>query len=605
MKKNLLLKYFLLTALLIPYLSPLSASADYNQQAAKTYLQAHSNNPWSALGLIALGQTPNVDFLKNFSGSSAIDYAAPILALTALGQNPKTFSEEDLVVKLKNFYAQNQLGDPATVNDDIFGTLALISAGEDANSEIIAASKSFILQNQNSDGGWGFAISAGSDSNTTAAGVVALKALGLPKDDRNIASALAYLKTTQNADGGFTYDPKSSYGTASDSSSTAWVLWALNALNIPPETWSKNGHTPAEYLSSTQTDAGYFEWQAGAGENSFSAVNTAYASIALAGKTLPLSVLPSPLGGGNEGGGKQFFFRIEGSSQTICEGKTQGPTALDIVKNASSLCGFTYHLKETSFGPYLDKIGDDEASGSAGWLYWVDNTSPSAGAADYDLKDGNEVLWAFGNFDIKPIKLSLTASETGSGQTVEASVEYNNNTFLPLSGAKILVGTGEFTSGSDGKATISVGDGYYKIFAEKPGFVRSNRILLKVGNPTASNVNLSVNVSGQVEGTTTPPSVISFVIDPANLDFGNLSAGSSGKKQIVLKNTGSFDLQFEAEVSGQLFRDNLRLDSLPWQKFKKTVSTGQSQAAEAELKLPINAPNGKQSGKLVFWAITK
>ncbi len=598
--KLLVISYLSLVIILLPYLSPLKALAAYNQSTAKTYLQSHANTPWSIMGLVALGQTPNVDFLKNFSGSSAIDYAAPILALTAAGKDPKTFSGEDLVLKLKSFYTQNQLGDPATVNDDIFGTLALLSAGEGKDGQILSDVKNFILQNQNQDGGWGFALSAGSDSNTTAAAVVALKALGLSNDDNNIASALAYLKTAQNTEGGFTYDPQSKYGTASDSSSTAWVLWALNALNIQPGTWSKDGHSPADYLSSTQTGAGYFEWQTGSGENSFSAANTAYASIALAGKTLPLSPsLP------NLPADEQYSFRIEGSAETICEGKTRGPSALDVVKNASTLCGFTYHIKDTSFGPYLDKIGDDEAAGSAGWQYWINNNSPSVGAADYSLKEGDEVLWAFGNFDIKPVKLTLDPVEISSGQSSRAKVEYFDGQAKPLEDAKIMAGTQEFTSGNDGQAAISAADGYYKIYAEKPGFVRSNKVLLKIGQPASSNVNLSVNVTGKVLGTSTPPSGISFTVEPANLDFGTLAAGTTGKKTFSLKNTGSQSLEFEAEVSGQLFKDNLKLDDKPWQKFKKTVSSGQSQTTEAALTIPPGVQSGKQNGKLIFWASSK
>jgi prenyltransferase beta subunit len=158
----------------------------------------------------------------------------------------------------------------------------------------------------------------------TAAAILALKAVGLSSTDLQIQKALSYLKTTQNSDGGFAYDPTSSYGTASDSSSTAWVLWALNALNIDQVSWNKDGYTPFEYLTSTQIQNGSFEYQKGSGENSLSPTNTAYAVIALEGKSLPLKTISafSP----------QFNFRIEGSNETVCEGKTSGPTALDIIK---------------------------------------------------------------------------------------------------------------------------------------------------------------------------------------------------------------------------------------------------------------------------------
>jgi len=81
----------------------------------------------------------------------------------------------------------------------------------------------------------------------------------------------------------------------------------------------------------------FFEYQAGSGEDGFSPITTAYAVIALQDKSLPINIFsgaPAEL----------FDFRIEGSLEQVCAGKAAGPTALDIVKNASSLCGFTYEI---------------------------------------------------------------------------------------------------------------------------------------------------------------------------------------------------------------------------------------------------------------------
>jgi hypothetical protein len=84
-----------------------------------------------------------------------------------------------------------------------------------------------------------------------------------------------------------------------------------------------------------------------------------------------------------------------------------------VVKNASSVCGFTYHIKDTAYGPYLDKIGNDEASGTAGWLFAVNNVLPNTGAASYQLSGGDFVLWHFGNFDWQP----QAGGSSGSGNS--------------------------------------------------------------------------------------------------------------------------------------------------------------------------------------------
>lgn len=398
----------------------------YNATGATTYLQAHSSNPWSTMALSALGAA-NIptDYLKTVSGTTALDYAAPILAVTSVGQNPKTYGSTDYIAKLKSFYSNSQIGDATTVNDDIFGLLALVSSGEAASSEAQGA-KTFLLSHQNANGGWGFAVGGGSDSNMTAAAVVALIASGVPANDQVVTKALDYIKTAQNTDGGFTYDPASAYGTASDASSTAWVLWALASAGIDQATWAKSGHTPVEYLESTQAAGGFFQYQSGSGEDAFSPTTTAYAVIALLGKTVPLQIASTSGQGGTGGGAAptHFSFKIEGSTGVLCTGAVAGPTALDIVKNASSVCGFTYHVKDTSFGPYLDKIGTDEASGTTGWLYAVNNTLANVGADQFTLQSGDVVLWHFGAFDWQP-------TQTSTGQAGEVQLSVNVTTGTP------------------------------------------------------------------------------------------------------------------------------------------------------------------------------
>jgi hypothetical protein len=372
------------------------------------------------MGLAALGAAsiPS-DYLKTISGSTVNDYTAPILALTAIGQDPHTFGSADYVAKLKSYYTAGQMGDATTLNDDIFGLLALDAAGESSSAEA-QGTKNFLLAHQGTNGGWGFATSGGTDSNMTAAGIVALRASGVPASDQVITKALDYLKTAQNSDGGFTYDPASSFGTASDASSTAWVLWALTSASIDQSTWAKNAHTPVQYLESTQATDGFFQYQAGSGEDAFSPTTTAYAVIGLAGKTLPLKVFSGAGGqGGDTAGPQTFGFRIEGPTVGTCVGVAAGSTALDIVKNASGQCGFTYHIKDTSFGPYLDKIGSDEAGGTAGWMYAVNNKLPSVGAATYTLATGDTVLWHFGAFDWQP---ATTSASSESNSAVQLSV---------------------------------------------------------------------------------------------------------------------------------------------------------------------------------------
>lgn len=590
---------FIITVLLLaqPYLG----FGAYNSNSAESYLLSHSSSAWATLGLSALN-SPSIatDHLKNINTSSAINLAAPILALTAISQDPRTFDSVDYVAKLKNYYDNGQIGDPGTLNDDFFGILALVSADESPTDPVITNTRTFILSNQKSNGGWGFTTTSSPDTNMTSAAVLALLASGSSSSDPNISRAVTYLKNAQNSDGGFPYDPESTFGTDSDSSSTAWVIWSLNALNINPTSWSKGNNNPISYLEGNQTSSGYFEYQKSSGEDSFSPITTAYAAIALSGKALPLkkSTTAQPT----------FGFRIEGKSETVCEGKTTGPTALDIVKNASKICSFTYNIENTSFGPYLNKIGDDAATGLIGWLYLVNNISPSVGAADYTLQTGDEVLWFYGEYNLIPTKLTVSPLEATSSSTVTATVEsYTNSSWSPLSDAIVSFGATTAQTNNSGQATLSPNDGFYKVSASKSGYIRSNKILIKIGNPSSSSVDLSVNVKGSVAGEDTkqPPDNISFTVDTNNVQFSEANAGGSTEKVVTLKNNG-IDIHVETEVKGgNLFAENLTINSKLWKMFALDIPASQSQDLKLKLLVPQGTKSGKYSGQLIFWASAK
>jgi len=161
---------------------------------AVAFLQNQELSPDIVMAFIAVGQSADISFLKTFFGDSAISYAKPILAITATGQDPRTFPEEDFVEKLKSFTDDTQLGDPSLLNDDIWGILALRSAGVPASDPVIQNSKAFLLQDQNADGGWAWDAGGTSDTNDTAAAIMALLETGMTETDNAIQLARQYLK---------------------------------------------------------------------------------------------------------------------------------------------------------------------------------------------------------------------------------------------------------------------------------------------------------------------------------------------------------------------------------------------------------------------------
>jgi hypothetical protein len=100
--------------------------------------------------------------------------------------------------------------------------------------------------------------------------------------------------------------------------------------------------------------------------------------------------------------GVRVKVRVEGKTTTIF-GSTQpalttGPNALAALDTASIAGEFYYHVRQTSFGPFVDQIGLYPGAGTSGWSYKINGVSPPVGADQATLKDGDTVLWYWSTF---------------------------------------------------------------------------------------------------------------------------------------------------------------------------------------------------------------
>lgn len=252
---------------------------------------------WVVMAIAAAGQDPGtwtaggssiVDYLRDNSGilnaNAAADWERSILAIVAAGENPRDFGGVNYVETLLAFYNSGQIGDDSLLNDDFWGILALSAIGEGLN--VIEASKNFIIANQNSDGGWNWAVGGSSDADNTAAAISALIAAGESASSPAVIDALAYLKTQQQNNGGFISEGVTNSGVAS------WVINAIKDAGQSPveSAWQKTGNNPIEYLLSLQDTDGFFNYRTGV--ESQPEWMTAYALIALMGNSWPKDTTP-------------------------------------------------------------------------------------------------------------------------------------------------------------------------------------------------------------------------------------------------------------------------------------------------------------------------
>jgi len=573
---------------------------------AVNYLRAQNDNPWITMALVAAGETDiPTSHLRNVSGDLATDYAKTILALTALGQDPTTFGNIDYVSQLKSYYDGTQMGDANLLNDDAWSILALASVYEEGSPEAIAA-KDFLLANQNANGGWSYSVGAGSDTNDTAAVVIALLEMGVSASDSVITDAFSYIQSAQNSDGGFGYQ----VGSDSDSGSDSWVIWALYKAGIDPTSWSVGNNNPITHLESLQDTDGGFWWVAEGASEWNNKNMTPYAVIALSGQTHPIGYFQP--GSGSQPG--TYSLRIEGENSNICNTYVAGATAYDLLENGAVECGYTFSGNRDYGTFFLESIDGIVPSPPSSWMYLVNNEMAMAGLEDLGLEEGDEILIyydpdynspAYPDYD-RPLKVEASENNPEENEDITITVSYFDSGWHALGDATVFGGDQEYQTDSGGEVQMSLPAGYYTIYAEKQDFIRSNQEIIMVGEGVSQNVGLTVEIDQGGHGNIGGESII-FDVDTSQLDFGSLEPGETGSQMVTLSNSGTVDLNIAAAVSGDsVFTENIKIESQIWSSYSSSLDINSSQDAEVSLEIPSDyIVLGVKTGELIFWAQTQ
>ncbi len=235
----------------------------------------------------AKGENNAISYLRaNADATETIDLARVVLALSAAGQEP-VVGGVDLAAELRSRQdAQGRFGtadEKGMINTHAWAALALKAAGEVPGSE---RARQWLLGQQRSDGGFGWATGVDSDPDDTAAAIQALRALGEPVGSFAIKKALEYLALCQQPDGGFSWLNLAASNAATD----GWVLQALVAAGGNPldAAWaSDDGKTVVDHLLGLQESSGKFLWQTG--RESSPVQMTAFAILGLSAKAHPVS----------------------------------------------------------------------------------------------------------------------------------------------------------------------------------------------------------------------------------------------------------------------------------------------------------------------------
>jgi len=246
--------------------------------------QLHSG--WAALGLASAGANPRevqrggnsvIDYLRGGAGSlnDTGELERTILVLRASGLDPRDWAGRNLIAELQG--RRKSDGSFGTINWTAFGVMALRASGVGAHGR----SMSYLVKQQNSDGGYGFSPRASSDADDTGAVLEGLAAGGR-RGSSATRRAVAYLKRTQHSDGGWGQMPSQ----PANAQSTAWAVQGLVAAGRNPASFRRGGRSPLAFLASLQRGDGSFRYSRRSAQTPVWV--TAQALTALRRKAFPL-----------------------------------------------------------------------------------------------------------------------------------------------------------------------------------------------------------------------------------------------------------------------------------------------------------------------------
>jgi energy-coupling factor transport system substrate-specific component len=317
---------------------------------------------WAMLGLEASGRNPldlggartPVDYLRAKAEDvrSTGDLERTILALAGAGVGARDFGGRDLVAALRARRAGNG-SFQGQVNLTAFGIFALRASG--AEGSALTRSARWLRRAQNGDGGWGYQPEQPSEGDSTGA---ALQALAAAAGGGDAASDGArYLDRSQGRDGGWALAESG----PTNSQSTAWAIQGLLAAGRNPESVTRGGHSPFDYLDARQASDGHYRYSAASDQTPVWV--TAQVLIAVSRESFPVARVPraAKAAAGGGGGGEAAPDGPGGKPSARSPEPEEGNRAAAKPRSADKGAGASSADSREAGAPAFEQTSSDDA----------------------------------------------------------------------------------------------------------------------------------------------------------------------------------------------------------------------------------------------------
>jgi hypothetical protein len=438
--------------------NPSKASSSTIQEAinsAAAQLASLDNlSDWAVLGLAKAGHAIPDSYVisakstinKWSSGgfTKVTDLERFAITLAAVGYDPQSFEGLNPIGGIFTHPNMMKQG----INGPIYALLVLNSGSYNLPSSHLWNEDNLldaVLKQQNADGGWSLVAGRKSTVDITAMALTALS--GFTKTDgvqASVDKGVQWLTAAQLANGGFN-------DSGDNSESVAQVIIALSSLGIDATNFKKSGTDALSHLISFQQVDGGFAHMSGLGTNGMA---TEQALLALVAFNTFSKGEAFTLYKGVQLQAK-VDIRIEGPDGVIADGPASGKKALDALMSLATAKGIKLGVKDTSFGKYVNAIGDITEGiydGNGGWSFNVYRDGswkfPAVGMADYELKQGDVMVVYYTDFSTQMVdKVIVEPAKPIEGQAFTVQVKQSSWNWddnvakvSPATGVRVQVG---------------------------------------------------------------------------------------------------------------------------------------------------------------------
>ncbi len=394
--------------------------------------------------------------------SPATIYAGRILGLLAVGENPISYEDRNLLQELVNKQQGNgSFG--GSINNTVWAMIALDKAGVVYNEE---KAIEYISSQQKPDGGFSISDNTG-DPDTTGETLLALSNhKGLSEVDNIIVKAIDFLKNVQLETGGF-----SSLGSENSQSSSRVILGLLAVgEDLLDEEWKKNDITIIDALLEYKLSNQSFMYLLEGNSNSMATKQAFRALVELNAAGYGDYEIVIVTGDSQEQDKKTVRVRVEGSTKSLADEivTVEGTTYDALVEAVGS-------ENVVAPGGYVNTIMQEsgetlEGGINTSWMYYIIRNGEIFSSDE--IETGDEVIFYISAFDSNwngktyfP-NININPSTPTAEQLITINIsaqkndwslgllELNDEEVEAIGDYTVKIGEKEYIS-QDGKVTIS------------------------------------------------------------------------------------------------------------------------------------------------------